>query len=217
MSYLATAGIVAVTGIIGTIAAVKLSDKQTRKRVLTTLTIANNIVDDYINSKIKLRRDEWWTQISDNIILGAIPLNNLDHLNGLKKNGVKTVISVIEEFERHETIGIKPVSTEEWNKNGVQNYVFSVEDFAGIPTKKLHEIVDKIHESIGNDNKIYIHCKSGIGRSALVTTCFLFKYSEKKFKNIYETMMYVKAKRNKINLNSDQMNALYKFESSLNK
>ncbi|AYV75800.1 MAG: hypothetical protein Terrestrivirus3_69 [Terrestrivirus sp.] len=216
MSYLITAGVVAVAGIVGTVAAVKLSDKYTRKRVLTTLAIANNVVDDYINSKIKLRKDEWFTQINDNIILGAIPLNNLDHLNSLKKLGVKTVISVIEEFERDETIGIKPVSTEEWNKNGVQNYVFSVEDFSGIPVKKLNEIVDLINEKVGSD-KVYIHCKSGIGRSALVTICFLFKYNEKKFNNIYETMLYVKSKRNKIYLNNDQMNALNKFESSLNR
>jgi protein-tyrosine phosphatase len=214
MSYLIT-GVVAVVGVVGTIAAVKLSDKHTRKRVLTTLTIANNVVDDYINSKIKLRKDEWFTQINDNIILGAIPLNNLDHLNSLKKLGVKTVISVIEEFERDETIGIKPVSTEEWNKNSVQNYIFSVEDFSGIPVKKLNEIVDLINEKVGDGNKIYIHCKSGIGRSALVTICFLFKYSEKKFNNIYETMLYVKSKRNKIYLNSDQMNTLYKFEADL--
>ena len=71
------------------------------------------------------------------------------------------------------------LTSQEWNKLGVQWFWFSAVDFKSPNLKDINKCLQIIQDCKGKSETVYIHCKSGRGRSVIVTACYLVKVSLK--------------------------------------
>eukprot|EP01039_Chlorochromonas_danica_P005029 gene5030-5521_t len=121
----------------------------------------------------------WFSVVDDNLLLGAIPLKDDRHDEQLSKLGVKLILSVVEPFEiETETLMGRPVLPSEWKALGIDHIVLSSQDF--LPPS--HDVLDRgaevLDRYLANGHRVYVHCKSGRGRSASVIAAYLFKYQK---------------------------------------
>ncbi len=158
-------------------------------------------------------KNEWWSPITDQIILGAIPLEN--HSKELQANQVSHLVTMLEPFELK--AGLITPLYHQIKLMGIQCQLFACRDFQPVPTQTIHEAVQYIHQALASpSSKVYVHCKAGRGRSAAIVIAYLLKYGikEKKFSSIEDAYAYVKSKREKVNLNKKQKEAIYRYYKS---
>lgn len=153
---------------------------------------------------------KWWNNINDNIILGALPLHNSNHLELLKRENVGAILSLLEDFEFNGAILLKPISKEEWLKNNINFLQIRVADSRGISVDDMNTCMNYISENIKDNKKIYIHCKAGRGRSASVVMCYmLWKLYEANGKisttDIEQTYDILKHLRQEISISDNQL------------
>ena len=157
----------------------------------------------------------WWNRVDKYLYLGAIPLINKNHLVQLKELGVSTVITVLEQFEMEtDTYISQPVKQADWEANDVVNHIVETPDYNPIELKKIIDTVDFMHSQIKGGHTIYIHCKSGKGRSPTLLACYILKYGlsmGRKFDTPDEVIEYIKEKRTIINLNDSQKKIIYEY------
>lgn len=121
------------------------------------------------------------------IFLGALPnrlTNDGEKLK--KKEGISAVLSLNEQWER-KPVGVSlPYNSRSW---GLQKgYYKKIEalDHKLLDTKALHEAADFIHKHISAGENVYIHCRAGVGRSAMAVAAYLIKYQGKTVKQACE-------------------------------
>ena len=68
---------------------------------------------------------------------------------------------------------------QEWEKNGVTQHIFTTVDFVPPTIDDIKEGLKIINKARSNKYTVYIHCKGGRGRSAVMTTCYLISVSSK--------------------------------------
>lgn len=116
-----------------------------------------------------------------NLYLGALPLITplRNDLNDLQKMGIKAILSVVEPFENN-TMGwiSSPITPEQWEEAGIKQLQIPLEDFFGGTISEIEGGVEFIRWNVINDRSIYIHCKAGRGRSALILLAYLIKYED---------------------------------------
>jgi len=157
---------------------------------------------------VKTGGNEWWTAITDQIILGGIPLKS--HADRLIKNKVTHILTLLEPFELIPGL-ISPLSQKTIERLNIKNQIFVCQDFTGVSAETIHEAVEYLHTAISQvDQKIYVHCKAGRGRSATVVVAYLLKYgcAGKKFNQFIEAYAFVKNKRPRVNLNVHQQKTI---------
>lgn len=66
---------------------------------------------------------------------------------------------------------------QEWAKHGVQRSWFPTIDYQPPSLHSISEGVRVIEECKRRQESVYVHCKAGKGRSAMVATCYLIKVS----------------------------------------
>ena len=110
------------------------------------------------------------SEITKKITLGALPL-----MQDLKKiiPSHQAVLSIVEESEMAPSIWGTPISKNTWEKHKVIYKNIPSPDRSKIKLNLLKEAVAFIEEQINNNNRVYVHCKHGIGRSATVVLCYL--------------------------------------------
>lgn len=153
---------------------------------------------------VKSGGHDWWTPITDNIVLGAIPLEH--QLDRLKESNVSAVLTMLEPFERERGL-VKPLNREDYEKAKIDNYAIETADFLGVPVESIVKGVEYVKKNVDLGEKVYIHCKAGRGRSATIVVAYFLKYGTpdgKKFSSVEEAYKYVKAIRPQINLNPRQ-------------
>lgn len=163
---------------------------------------------------VKTGGHDWWTPISDQIILGAIPLES--HSERLKKNKVTHILTLLEPFELATGL-ITPIHKKTLENSQIKNKIIPCQDFKGVSTERIHQAVDYMHECmIQKNHRIYVHCKAGRGRSASVVVAYLLKHGSegKKFKDFKEAYAFVKSKRPQVNLNPGQQKTIEDYYST---
>lgn len=111
------------------------------------------------------------------IFLGGLPLAK--HKEELKQLKIEAVLSINESFELQPSIAGTPVSREDWERECINFHNIENEDVKPVPPNRIEEGVEYIEEQRKKERRVYIHCKSGVGRSATVLTAYLMKYYEK--------------------------------------
>lgn len=165
---------------------------------------------------------QWWHNITENIILGAIPLHNANHLEAIKQENVSAVLSLLEDFEMTPTLYLCPVLGSDWLNNNIQFMQVKVPDSYGVPVDDIKKCISYLCENIKNNKKCYIHCKAGRGRSASIVMCYMLY-------NIYETEGIITKDdiqktyehltdiRNEVGINEKQFEPIYEYVNYLNK
>ena len=66
---------------------------------------------------------------------------------------------------------------QEWEENGVTQHIFTTVDFIPPTMDDIKEGLKIINKARSSNHTVYIHCKAGRGRSAVMTTCYLMSVS----------------------------------------
>ena len=137
---------------------------------------------------------DWYNEITPQIYLGSIPMKDMNHMKEIMiKLNITHVISINEDYEIvGQTFYGVPISITEYKKNDISFELINSPDFLPPTFDKLEYGADLIQKYINdgcfsssssnggknNRNKIYIHCKSGIGRSASLVAAYLIKHGD---------------------------------------
>lgn len=137
---------------------------------------------------------------NENIIIGEIPTEE----NGLQKTllslGVTDIVSLVEDFEYEPNLFHTPIKKDIIKKNFNLMH-FPAKDRYHPDHNKVVILLDNITTAIRNGKKIYIHCRSGIGRSALIGILYIMIEYDSTFDNAIE---FIKEYRSEINLSTYQ-------------
>ncbi len=133
----------------------------------------------------------WWDRIFTNgkgaqLFLGALPLkegsigrsgrNDLEAIKAQLGNNC-AVLSVTEVFENtSDGLLTSAVTPEDWKKAGIKQLQLPTPDFETIPIETICRGVEFISENLEAGRSVYVHCKAGRARSALIEMCYLIKY-----------------------------------------
>lgn len=160
---------------------------------------------------VKAGGQEWCTPITNNIVLGALPLEH--HKDMLQKLIVSKVLTMVEEFERKPGL-VRSLSKQDLETIQIENKEIPSADFIGVSPENIHEGVEYVREAISKNDVVYIHCKAGRGRSATIVVSYLLKYGHEgqTFPDFKAAYQFVKAKRPLINLNKRQQAAVEQYQ-----
>ena len=162
--------------------------------------------------EIELKREEYR---ESQLFLGALPIlyGEIDHIKELTSIGVDSILSLVEPFEISPTVDwFYPVSQKNWADLRVKQALFETPDFQPVSLDLLEKSADYIHSELSRGSRLYVHCKSGKGRSASAVIAFFMKYLNMPF---LDAKLYVSAQRPAVHLNRGQTNSLLEFERSL--
>jgi protein-tyrosine phosphatase len=158
---------------------------------------------------------KWYTKVDDDgIYLGAIPILE-DHLYTIsKKLNINAVLTINEQYELDCTTLVgKPITSDEWKSVGVENLVLHAPDFYPPSFELLIKGSDWINKQVLQHKKVYVHCKSGRGRSASQVAAYLMRY---KFMDAHSARATLAMKRPVVfGMKSTQLKNLINFEKWL--
>lgn len=160
-----------------------------------------------------------WDAVAPNLILGKIPFQGQDEAiqqfskNHFPEKEIGAVVSLVQHFEIYNNYIHQPY---QWKNKA--HYLLPIKDeTADIDDENLLAAIHFIRKYIKNDEVVYVHCKAGKGRSAMLVILYLYFYhddipdlnnqldnaltSEKKLENLE---FYLKSKRIQVNLNEQQ-------------
>lgn len=151
---------------------------------------AKHIISFY-NTLIWDRFGYWdsMNQVADNLFLGRLPLNRedtkiIDAIKNSKNGPLKLVVSVVDPYEITEPLlGMDPARKEDWNINGVDHRILKMKDFSdgeGLDIQLAAKIVLEIQDYRERGFSVYIHCKAGRTRSAMLVICLLVLFELQK-------------------------------------
>lgn len=168
----------------------------------------STVIGKYIWCKYWNRSGIWWNQIDPMMILGAIPLHNLNHMELLKKGeGVGAILSILEDFELAPNFCFQPVTKEDWEANGIRFLQVPAEDSHGVSSAKIQQCLDYIDQCHRDGLRVYVHCKAGKGRSASVVLSYLARHNPKP--ELQRMYAHLKSLREEVDLNQSQWAPIY--------
>jgi atypical dual specificity phosphatase len=157
---------------------------------------------------------DWFTKIDDHLYLGAIPLVE-PHLSSLPTSlKLKAVLSINEHFELNRNTVFGPVvAPSQWPEVGVTHKQLASPDFFPPDFEILNEGSDFLNQNLSQGRPVYVHCKSGIGRSASVVIAYLMRFKKM---SVHEAYANVKTARSVVfGMSSPQMKNMVKYEAYL--
>jgi protein-tyrosine phosphatase len=153
--------------------------------------------------------NDWWNKIAPyNIILGALPLDDKGHLRSIIDLGVNSVIAVVEDYELAEGWVHRPVSKQQWVKHGITMDQIEAEDFSPLTPNQMKKGVSILSWYLSKNTTVYIHCKSGVGRSASIVIAYVMITGKLSYKAAHAL---VANSRSHINVNLYQRFAIMDY------
>ncbi|KAL7692597.1 putative tyrosine specific protein phosphatase [Plasmopara halstedii] len=156
------------------------------------------------------KRRPWWSQIEPNLLLGALPLRDMKHMEQLIQGvGVKAIVTMNQPIELLPNLISTPISPIEWENARIAQCFGSTEDFSSPTLETIEKCTIFIHEHVDMKQQItYVHCKAGRGRSTVVVVAFLMQYRNM---HLEEALEFVKSKRPHVSLHPKQLEILQEF------
>lgn len=152
---------------------------------------------------------KWYSRVDDTVILGALPLRNQTK-ELVEEQNVRAVLSFNQSYE----LILFTNSHKDWAKHGVRQFVFPTWDFQPPKIQYIEEGLSVIDEEKQKKNCVYVHCKAGKGRSAVMATCYVMK----RYKlTPVDAIDFLERKRPQIRMNIHQRKVILEFHERLQK
>lgn len=111
---------------------------------------------------------QWYTRIDKHVVLGALPLRR-NYKKILSDEDVKAILTLNQAHELDFSI-----SKTEWARMNVDFKQIEIKDYVGVATlEQIKEAIEFINKHKCLDQTVYVHCKAGRYRSALIVGCYL--------------------------------------------
>ncbi|MBA3722490.1 MAG: dual specificity protein phosphatase family protein [Parachlamydiaceae bacterium] len=158
-----------------------------------------------IQAIIKPHKWSYWTKLSDEIYLGAMPLKNWKHIEKITNLGIKAILSINEDYEFKKQLFADPVKPEDWKKRNINFLTIASPDLEPIELSKIAIAVNYVVEQVKLGNKIYVHCTGGRARSVSIAICSLVML---KRYTLEESINFVKQCRPQVMLSQNQLESM---------
>ncbi|NGX27987.1 MAG: hypothetical protein K940chlam1_00159 [Candidatus Anoxychlamydiales bacterium] len=166
-----------------------------------------------IRNKVCSKKNyKWFHKIDNNVYLGAIPLKEKDSINKFNKKNITSILSIIEDFEYRKTPFSTPISKDDWKKQNFTQHQIKIKDMKPLELLDIIDAVQFIKTEVKKGRKVYVHCKSGIGRSAMAVCCY---FLEKNNLTPEQAVAFIKDKRPIIKIQKLQLEKIVKFYDHL--
>lgn len=111
---------------------------------------------------------QWYTRIDEHCVLGALPMER-NYRRIVKAENIKAVLTMNEDHELKYS-----VPADEWKRLDIEYKQVPVIDYIGVASlDQIKDSVDFINKHRELNQTVYVHCKAGRYRSALITACYL--------------------------------------------
>lgn len=147
------------------------------KRFLSHLLFYPTVGWNLIQGKLDRNR-HWWDEVDEQLILGALPLKRFHPQ--LRQLGVTAVLNMCAEWE-------DPL--EELAADGIVYHRVPTVDFFPPEYEQILEGVQFVSEQTEAGGRVYVHCKAGRGRSAMVVMCWLMHNKQMAPEEVYEYLL----------------------------
>lgn len=146
-----------------------------------------------------LKVRNWWDPIDDHVVLGAFPFAG--DVAALAELGIAGVVNTCEEYGG-------PV--QQYEKFGISQFRMPTIDFTHPAYDDVCQAIEFIQSHVDRNEKVYIHCKAGRGRSATVAICWVMKSQQMSAEH---AQAYLLKKRGHINSRLTERPVVQQFES----
>ncbi|CEG41280.1 hypothetical protein PPTG_02340 [Plasmopara halstedii] len=101
------------------------------------------------------KRRPWWSQIEPNLLLGALPLRDMKHMEQLIQGvGVKAIVTMNQPIELLPNLISTPISPIEWENARIAQCFGSTEDFSSPTLETIEKCTIFIHEHVDMKQQI---------------------------------------------------------------
>lgn len=111
------------------------------------------------------------------LFLGALP-NRLRFSEGLHDVEKGAVLSLNEPWERNSHGVSIPPTEENWKELQVHYKKLDVLDHSLLSIETMDAAAEYINEHLQQGKNVYVHCRAGVGRSAIAVAAYLMKYGK---------------------------------------
>ncbi len=115
---------------------------------------------------------------SDQILAGEVPVASNQHYTDLKIVSLFDAgIRVFIDLRKERNLEYEDVLKQVAQKKGVdiEYFRYPIPDMGAPSVSVVREILDLIDESVKNGKPVYYHCLMGLGRTGLISGCWLAK------------------------------------------
>ena len=183
---------------------------QAWKRTYLNVTLGIEIAKHWYDAE----QYPWWNQILPQLYLGAIPIQDWNHHIQLKELGITHVMTITELHENLQpNLLVTPVTPHDWKELGIIHCQIETSDQSSLTLRQIRENIRYLSQIMSNPyHKVYIHCKAGKGRSAIMSACYLMYRDQLTSEQVIQNL---KAIRHAISLNGIQMRCIQDYEQEL--
>jgi atypical dual specificity phosphatase len=152
----------------------------------------------------------WYTRIDEHCILGALPMER-NYKQIIENEKIKAILTLNEDHELYYSI-----PKNEWTRHGINYLQVPIKDYIGVADlEQIKQSVDFIKKHKEKNECVYVHCKAGRYRSALIVACYLISTKNMKPE---QAISFLVTLRPHVILNvKRQLNAMHSYYEFLNK
>lgn len=167
-----------------------------------------------------------WDHIRAGLYLGRIPTITLQDHHALKirdlirgeepERPLALVVSALDYFELAGLDSTYTITPKVWDKLKIaHHHIIMPDNSADAAIEDMLLTVLTMYKYIKAGQSVYIHCKAGVGRSALLTLAYLMIFGDGNHlyanSTLEEALAYLKKIRPQINMNAQQLQAAVKI------
>lgn len=173
------------------------------------------VSEKYTEFQVCKKKSDKWNSVRDGLILGKIPFYHerqdiIDFALATQKP-LGLVVSVVDYFELGGNIFLNDIATpRDWHDKKINHISLPMIDFeAKIPVESVIKVIDLMTECMRRGESVYVHCKAGRGRSAMICAIFMVIVDENCQdenidKAIEKAVALIKKSRPQIELDADK-------------
>jgi len=133
---------------------------------------------------VPLPGQERLASTSPTLAIGGMPLPW--QIRSMHSRGIRGIVNVCDEFEGYPGL---------YSELGVEQCRCPTVDYCNVSPKNIAKGVSFIHRKVQAGESVYVHCKSGIGRCAMVLVCYFATHHNM---SVEEANAYVKSWRKEV-------------------
>jgi atypical dual specificity phosphatase len=137
-----------------------IEDNQMRHFIARTLFVPTLLWNMLLGRVLRIRN--WWDQIEEHVFIGALPLAR--DVPKMKEAGIKAVVNTCEEY---------PGPVAQYEAAGIEQLRIPSVDFTSPSMENVIQGVEFIEKNVRQGKSVYVHCKAGRARSAMIVLCWL--------------------------------------------